>query len=100
MRKILASWDEHLADPHLPRRLTSLLNQAGFAVTHRSAIPLFNARYDPRTYSAGLIGFIEAFVPGRAGVTAADANAWAEDLTGLGADYFFSLNRYLFLAVK
>jgi arsenite methyltransferase len=67
MRKILAAWDEHLADPHLPRRLTSLLNQAGFAVTHRSAIPLFNARYDPRTYSA---------------------------------DYFFSLNRYLFLAVK
>jgi hypothetical protein len=31
---------------------------------------------------------------------AADANAWAEDLTGLGADYFFSLNRYLFLAGK
>ena len=27
-------------------------------------------------------------------------NAWAEDLTRLGADYFFSLNRYLFLAVK
>jgi hypothetical protein len=66
MRKILAAWDEHLADPHLPSRLTSLLNQAGFAVTHRSAIPLFNARYDPRTYSAGLIGFIEAFVPGHA----------------------------------
>ena len=100
MRTILAAWDEHLADPYLPRRLTSLLTQAGFTVTHRSAIPLFNAGYDPRTYSAGLIGFIEAFVPGRAGVTAADANAWAEDLTGLGADYFFSLNRYLFLAVK
>jgi len=31
---------------------------------------------------------------------AADANAWAEDLTGLGADYLFSLNRHLFLAVK
>jgi len=100
MRTILAAWDEHLADPYLPRRLTSLLTQASFTVTHRSAIPLFNAGYDPRTYSAGLIGFIEAFVPGRAGVTAADAHAWAEDLTGLGADYFFSLNRYLFLAVK
>ena len=100
MRKILAAWDEHLADPYLPRRLTSLLTQAGFTVTHRSAIPLFNAGYDPRTYSAGLIGFIAAFVPGHADVTAADVSAWAEDLTGLGADYFFSLNRYLFLAVK
>ena len=100
MRRVLAAWDEHLADPHLPRRLTGLLTEAGFTVTHRSTIPLFNAGYDPRTYSAGLIGFIAAFVPGRSGVTAADANAWAEDLTGLGADYFFSLNRYLFLAVK
>jgi ubiquinone/menaquinone biosynthesis C-methylase UbiE len=100
MRTILAAWDEHLADPYLPRRLTSLLTQTGFTVTHRSAIPLFNAGYDPHTFSAGLIGFIEAFVPGRAGVTAADVNAWAEDLTGLGADYFFSLNRYLFLATK
>jgi arsenite methyltransferase len=100
MRRVLAAWDEHLADPHLPRRLTGLLTEAGFTVTHRSAIPLFNAGYDPRTFSAGLIGFIGAFVPGRPGVTAADVNAWAEDLTGLGADYFFSLNRYLFLAVK
>ena len=100
MRKILAAWDEHLADPYLPRRLTSLLTRTGFTVTRRSAIPLFNAGYDTDTFSAGLIGFIAAFVPGRAGVTAADVNAWAEDLTRLGADYFFSLNRYLFLAVK
>jgi arsenite methyltransferase len=100
MCQVLAAWDEHLADPHLPRRLTGLLAGTGFTITHQSAIPLFNVGYDPRTYSAGLIGFIAAFVPGRAGVTAADANAWAEDLAGLGADYFFSLNRYLFLAVK
>ena len=36
----------------------------------------------------------------RAGVTHAQAQAWRADLVGLGADYFFSLNRYLFLAVK
>jgi arsenite methyltransferase len=100
MRRVLAAWDEHLADPHLPRRLTGLLEAAGFAVTYRSAIPLFNAGYDSDTYSAGLISFIASFVPGHAGVTSDEASAWAEDLTGLGADYFFSLNRYLFLAIK
>jgi arsenite methyltransferase len=100
MRAVLAAWDEHLADPHLPRRLTGLLTDVGFSVTLRSTIPLFNAGYDPHTYSAGLIGFITAFVPGRKGVTPAETTAWAEDLIGLGADYFFSLNRYLFLAVK
>jgi arsenite methyltransferase len=100
MRKVLAAWDEHLADPHLPRRLTELLTRAGFTIMHRSAVPLFNAGYDPGSFSAGLIGVVAAFVSGRAGVSAADADAWAEDLAGLGAGYFFSLNRYLFLASR
>ena len=54
----------------------------------------------PTTFSAGLIGFIAAFVPGRNGLTETDATAWADDLALLGRDYFFSLNRYLFVAVK
>ena len=101
MRKILAAWDEHLADPYLPRRLTSTAHPRPVSPSpngRRSRCSTPGTTRD--TFSAGLIGFIAAFVPGRAGVTAADVNAWAEDLTGLGADYFFSLNRYLFLAVK
>ena len=63
-------------------------------------IPLLNAGYAPNTLSAGLIDFIAGFVPGRQGLTEADARAWAEDLKALEDDYFFSLNRYLFLAVR
>jgi SAM-dependent methyltransferase len=100
MRRVLSAWDEHLVDPYLPRRLTRLLSAAGFSVARRAAIPLLNAGYDPNTLSAGLIGFITAFVPGRQGLSERDARAWAEDLKTLGDDYFFSLNRYLFLAVK
>ncbi|MBV8341846.1 MAG: methyltransferase domain-containing protein, partial [Gammaproteobacteria bacterium] len=99
-RRVLAAWDEHLVDPYLPRRLTRLLSDARFSLARCEAIPLLNAGYDPNTYSAGLIGFITAFVPGRQGLTEADAQAWAEDLKALGDDYFFSLNRYLFLAVR
>jgi ubiquinone/menaquinone biosynthesis C-methylase UbiE len=99
-RRVLAAWDEHLVDPYLPRRLTRLLSGAGFSVARREAIPLLNAGYDPNTFSAGLMGFITAFVPGRQGLTEADVQAWAEDLKALGDDYFFSLNRYLFLAVR
>jgi len=98
MRRVLTAWDQHLADPYLPRRLTGLLTAAGFTVTHRAVLPLLNACYRADTYSAGLIGFIAAFVPGRDGLTEQDVTAWAEDLVGLGADYFFSLNRYVFLA--
>jgi arsenite methyltransferase len=100
MRRVLAAWDQHLADPYLPRRLTGLLEEAGFSVTHRSAVPLLNAGYDPDTFSAGLIEFVAAFVPRHSDMTADDIAAWAGDLVGLGPGYFFSLNRYLFVAVK
>ena len=100
MRRVLAAWDRHLADPRLPRRLAGLLEDAGFSVAHRSVIPLLNAGYDADTYSAGLIGFIAAFVPRHSDMTTGEIASWASDLAGLGAGYFFSLNRYLFLAVK
>jgi ubiquinone/menaquinone biosynthesis C-methylase UbiE len=100
MRRVLAAWAEHVVDPYLPRRLTRLLSDAGFSLARCEAIPLLNVGYDPNTLSAGLMRFVAEFVPGRHGLTEADAKAWAEDLKALGDDYFFSLNRYLFLAVR
>ncbi|MGV3740785.1 MAG: methyltransferase domain-containing protein, partial [Burkholderiaceae bacterium] len=41
MRRILAAWDEHLADPYLPRTLTPKMREAGFTVQERKIIPLF-----------------------------------------------------------
>jgi arsenite methyltransferase len=99
MQRVLKVWDQHLVDPHLPRRLTRLLEDAGFTVSSRTVIPLLNAGYDPNTFSAGMIGFIKAFVAGRDGLSEAETSAWADDLLALGSDYFFSLNRYQFLAV-
>ncbi len=100
MQRVLTAWDEHLVDPYLPRRLNRLLEDAGFAVARRMAHPLLNAGYDQNTFSAGLIDLIASFVPGRQGITDSDAAAWAGELVALGSDYFFSLNRYLFLASK
>jgi SAM-dependent methyltransferase len=100
MRRLLVAWDEHLAHPHLPQSLTPLLRDAGFRVTERTTIPLLNAGWDPDTYSRHLIGFISAFVPGRQGITEDEVAAWAHDLVDQGPDYFFSLNRYLFIAER
>jgi arsenite methyltransferase len=98
MRRVLAAWDDHLVDPHLPRRLAGLLAGAGLEVTQCQALPLLNAGYSEHSYSASMIGIIGDFVPGRGGVTPDEATAWADDLISLGRDYFFSLTRYLFLA--
>jgi ubiquinone/menaquinone biosynthesis C-methylase UbiE len=102
MRRVLDAWDEHLADPHLPSRLTEKLRRAGFQIVRRDVNPMFNPEYSPNSYSAGILEGIQAFVPGRQGLTRADAEAWAADLRALGeaGEYFFSVNRYLFMAVK
>ncbi|MEK6710170.1 MAG: methyltransferase domain-containing protein [Nitrospinota bacterium] len=101
-RRILEAWDEHLADPHLPRTLAARLRGAGFEILRREAIPILNPEYGPETYSVGMISLVVPFVIGRRGVTKEEAKAWAEDLKGLGerGEYFFSLNRYLFLVRK
>jgi arsenite methyltransferase len=100
MERVLAAWQEHLADPYLPRSLGRRLRAAGFTVEAPRVIPLLNAGYEERTYSGGLIPIVAAFVTGRAGLTEADVAAWVEDLQSLGEDYFFSLNRYVFVAYK
>ena len=43
---------------------------------------------------------VAAYVAGRGGISEAEATAWEQDLAGLGDDYFFSLNRYLFVAAE
>ncbi|MEQ8747826.1 methyltransferase domain-containing protein [Pyruvatibacter sp.] len=101
MERVLKAWDAHLADPHLPRKLPHMLDTAGFTVTRRELIPMFNPDWNPHSYSAGIMKGIQGFVSGRDGISEDEARAWADDLRQLGEDgrYFFSLNRYLFVAV-
>jgi arsenite methyltransferase len=99
MQRVLAAWDEHLADPYLPRRLPGELRAAGFTLTKATVVPILNRGFDNNTYSAGLIEIVAAFVGGRGGVSDEEAGAWATELAGRGDDYFFSLSRYLFVAV-
>jgi arsenite methyltransferase len=100
-RRIMAAWEEHLVHPHLPASLPGQLRRAGFRVTGRHVIPLFNPTYGHNTYSVLTAETIARFVAGRQGLTEADVDAWRADLRQRGADddYLFSVNRYCFLAV-
>ncbi len=97
----MAAWEEHLVHAHLPAALPGAFRRAGFRVTGRHLIPLFNPTYDQNTYSALTMETIAKFVTGRQGLTAAEVDAWLADLRKRGAedDYLFSINRYCFLAV-
>ncbi|WP_098957632.1 methyltransferase domain-containing protein [Pseudonocardia sp. N23] len=98
--RIIDAWEEHLADSRLPRRLGGLLRRGGFDVTEQRVVPIFNPRLHADTFSVTIKETIAAFVPGRRGVTADDTAAWLADLQARAAEdeYFFSLNRYAFLA--
>ena len=98
MRRVLAVWDEHLADAHLPARLSGLLTDAGFTIAQRTTIPILNTGSADVSYSTSLIGTVSAFVAGH-GIAEDEARAWADDLAAQGEDYFFSINRYVFVAI-
>jgi arsenite methyltransferase len=64
-RRIMAAWEEHLVDPHLPCTLPGHLRRAGFRVTGRHLIPLFNPTFEQDTFSALTMRVIARFVAGR-----------------------------------
>jgi arsenite methyltransferase len=90
-QRVLEKWNDHLADPYLPRRLPGLLRDAGFELREATIIPILNRGPDPDSYSRGVLPVIADFVGDQ---------AWADDVAGQGDDYFFSINRYVFTGRK
>ena len=101
-RRILAAYTAHAADCYLPRTLANRLRRVGFQVEAQQVPPLFSPTYDPNSYSNRSLDGIAVFVAGREGITREEANAWARELRQFAehGEYFFSLNRYIFLATK
>ncbi len=100
-KRIVDAWDAHFVHRDLPRHLTGLLREAGFEIEMRRVMPLLNADYHRDTFSYGLVRVMASFAASQ-GVEESETRRWVEGLNELGrqGDYFFSLNRYLFLARK
>ncbi len=101
-QRVLSAWDEHFVHADLPRKLSPLLRSAGFVVRNVEAIPIVNTEYADEHFSWHLTTFMASFAAGRAGVRAAEANTWRDELERLAdaGRYFFSINRYLVVADK
>ncbi len=102
MRRVIETWNEHIPHPQLPRTLKRRMTQAGFDDVRVEVVPLLNVAYDPNTYSVGMMQMLGNFAAGRNGLTAADISTWKDDARAIGAegDYFFSLNRFVFIGVR
>ena len=102
MQRVLAAWDGHFVHAGLPRVLAGHLLDAGFALRQRSVIPIFNTEYHPDRFSHHLLAGMAAFAVGRNGISGDEADAWHAEFEQLGARgrFFYSINRYLFVAEK
>lgn len=105
MDRMLACWDDHLADPHLPAKLGPMLRAAGFDVRRTEIVPMFSPRWQPVSYAGGMIRSIRNFVRAngqRFGLDLEQQEAWwAEQEALIATDaFFFSVNRYAFLATR
>lgn len=102
MRRVLDTWNEHIPHPQLPRELKRRMQQAGFKSVSVEIMPILNLAYDPHTYSIGMMDVIGSFASGRNGLKAQDISAWKADARAMGERdaYFFSLNRYVFMAQR
>jgi SAM-dependent methyltransferase len=102
MRRVLETWNTHIPHPQLPRTLKQRLERAGFDEVEVDIVPLLNLRYDPNTYSVGMMKVIGAFAAGRNGLSQADIDDWYADAEAAAKNdsYFFSLNRYVYRAKR
>jgi arsenite methyltransferase len=102
MGRVLSAWNEHFVHAGLPRTLSRQLRDAGFAIRHREVIPMFNPEYHENTFGKGALSIMASFAVGRKGVSQEEADAWLAEFAELGTQgkFFFSLNRYLFVADK
>ena len=100
MRRVLEAWNEHLADPYLPRRLPGLLALGGLRagrVRHRADpqpwLRAAHLQHAADRHRRGLRG-------GAGGGHGGRGQGLGGRPPGLGDDYFFSLNRYQFVATR
>lgn len=102
MERVLSAWNEHFVHATLPRSLSRQLREAGFTIRQRAVIPMFNPEYQDNTFAKGALSIMASFAVGRKGVSQEEASAWFAEFADLGkqGEFFFSLNRYLFVADK
>ena len=100
--RVLRAWDEHLADPGLPRTLAPKLRSAGFEDVRMEGHTFATAEFDPDAYGAALVPFIGNFVAGRGGVCAEEAEQWVAEQRDLGAsgEFYFASLQFCFTAAK
>jgi arsenite methyltransferase len=85
MERVLRAWDDHLADPSLPRTLAGRMRQAGFEDVEMEGHAFATADVTEETYAGALLPLMTDYVG------TDEAQEWADEQRGLqerGESYF------------
>jgi ubiquinone/menaquinone biosynthesis C-methylase UbiE len=96
--RVLRAWDQHVADPVLPRTLAPRLRAAGFQDVRMEGHTFATSEFTPEAYGGSLIGVVEPFVTQLGHED--DARAWAAEQRELGeaGEFYFAVVQACFTA--
>ena len=96
MERFLRAWDEHLADPSLPRTLSARMREAGFEDVEMQGHAFVTDDVTDETYAGALVPLMADYVG------TDEAQAWADEQRELqerGESYFACI-QFLFTATR
>lgn len=102
MNRFIEIWKQRYVNATVARLFPGHLRAAGLTIEHADAIPIVELAPDDASYSGGQITEVAKYVSSKGGLSPEEASSWADDLRALASrgEYFFALNRYLFIATK
>ncbi|NKB45064.1 MAG: methyltransferase domain-containing protein [Alphaproteobacteria bacterium] len=102
MALILEAWRPHFFHSDLPGRLPSLIRDGGFTLQFTGGTPVVNTSMDKDTYAGDVIYTIAKYAERKSEIAPEICAAWLKEMTDLDAagQFFFSITRFLFLAIK
>lgn len=100
-RVIAARGAAQFAHAYLPRELHALVQAAGMALTDAQSFSIIETRYDPNSFSAGIIPSTRDAAL-KHGMPPEEVERWVADLQSRTSEgeWFFCLNRFVFTATK
>ncbi len=100
--RIREAWPRHCARPFLPRELPQLLGEAGFSVIDHRVHVILNREFTPDNFGYHMARSMSVYAAKQGRISKDEGKAWVASLDRMSRDggFFFSMNRYLFVATK
>ncbi|MEQ9110029.1 MAG: methyltransferase domain-containing protein [Rhodospirillaceae bacterium] len=102
MSEVLSTWRSHFVHPDLPGRFPKLSRTAGFDVVFTGGMAVVNTAMTKDTFAGDVLFNMPRHAERQGGLSPETCAAWLQELKDLDAsgDFFFSVTRFVCLAVK